>query len=123
MNVSRVYWIRGMYLTYTTRMAQGPKKTPAKTAPDQYKVEVARRIYDAFTAAAAKRPRGSELTQSEVGALVAKELRRKVPFPQATVSRWMSERDPALPDPLTLRAIAKVLGTSATWLHYGAAMD
>ena len=101
-------------------MAQGPKKGRAKPAPDPYKLEVAERIYDAFRAAQAKRQRGNELTQAEVGERVAKELGRKEPIPQGTVAKWMSATDPALPDPLTIAALAKVLEVSATHLLFGA---
>jgi hypothetical protein len=104
-------------------MTQEAKKTAKKKAVDPYKVSVAKRVYQAFTDAGNKRTRGNELTQEELGAKVAIALGQKVPTPQATVSRWMSEKNPAQPDPLTLRAIAKILGVDVNWLLYGAEGD
>lgn len=104
-------------------MTQGRKKTASRKAVDPYKLEVAGRIYDAFESARRKRPRGNELTQMELGQLVAKELGLKVPIDQGTVSRWMSNTRPNTPDPPTLRAIAKTLNTQVMWLLYGGAVD
>ncbi len=102
---------------------QGAKKTAKKKTVDPYKAEVAGRIYDAFRALNKQRRRGDELTQEEMGRLVAVALGLKEPFPQATVSRWMSENNPALTEPRTVRAIARVLETDVTWLLYGATAD
>lgn len=104
-------------------MTQGAKKATDGRAADPYKVEVAERIYAAFKEAGRKRRRGNELTQDELGRLVAKELGLSEPFKQATVSRWMSNTMPALPDPLIMRAIGKVLNVDVMWLLYGAAED
>lgn len=104
-------------------MSQGPRKAVRKKVVDPYKLEVAGRIYDAFTAASRKRARGNELTQDEVGRRVARELGLADPIQQATVSRWLSNRDPTLPDPLTLRAIATVLEVDTMWLLFGGTTD
>lgn len=104
-------------------MTQGAKKALSQKGPDPYKLEVAERIYTAFTEAGRKRKRGNELTQDELGRSVAKELGRSLPFPQGTVSAWMSATNPSLPDPLIIRAIGKVLNVDVMWLLYGAAED
>lgn len=105
-------------------MPQGAKKR-ARLEPEgeRYRREVAERIYAAFEQYNSGLPRSGKLTQSDLGRMVAERLGRERPFPQGTVSAWMSEADPSLPDNPTLAAIAQVLNVNATWLILGAASE
>lgn len=94
------------------------KKAKLKDEAERYRRGVTERIYAAFEDYNSGLPRSGKLGQADFGRLVA-ELRKLPPIPQVTVSRWMSETNPALPDLLTLRAIATVLNVNVLWLLYG----
>lgn len=104
-------------------MPQGARKqTRGEDESERYRREVAERVYTALEAYNSGLPRSGKLSQADLGRLVAERL-NKPAVPQVTVSRWMSETSPTLPDPLTIRAIADVLNVDVMWLLYGARSD
>jgi hypothetical protein len=108
------------YVTYSERIAQVAKgKTKGKDAPDPYAAEFARRVGEAFKAFNARRPRGDEMSQEELGRRVANGIGQKEPFSQAAVSRWMSLTRPNVPANPIIRALAAALETDAAWLAWG----
>lgn len=104
-------------------MPQGARKDARREDEGEvYRREVAERVYTALEAYNSGLPRSGKLAQADLGKLVGQRLGRPA-IPQVTVSRWMSERSPTLPDPLTMRAIAEVLNVDVMWLLYGAVTD
>lgn len=104
-------------------MAQGAKKLSGGEERNPYKRELADRIGSAFKAFNNNQKRGHEMSQTELGRLVAERIGRPAPFTQVAVSGWMNTEKPAAPDNPTLRAIAQVLGVDEYWLTFGARQD
>lgn len=98
------------------------KRARDEDEAERYRREVAERVYAAFEAYNSGVPRSGKMSQADLGRLVAERL-KKPSIPQATVSRWMSETNPVVTDPPTLRAIADVLNVDVMWLLYGAASE
>jgi hypothetical protein len=104
-------------------MAQGVKRVSSGNEESPYKRELADRIGSAFKAFNDKAKRGNEMSQTELGRLVAARTGRATPFTQVAVSGWMNTETPSAPDNPTLRAIADVLGVDLMWLAFGARQD
>lgn len=108
-------------------MAQGAKKIAqsrdGEDENERYRRDVAERIRLSLDQYNLGLPPSAKMSQADLGKLVAEALGRADPFPQATVSRWMSENNPNTPDNLTARAIAGALNVDLMWLLYGAATD
>jgi hypothetical protein len=96
-----------------------PKKATAREADLPYRRELAERISTAFKQYNARQRSGQELTQEDLGRLVAKRMGTTAPT-QAAVSLWMNVNKPSAPSNLTLAAIADVLDVDPMWLILGA---
>jgi hypothetical protein len=103
-------------------MPQGAKRSRVQVV-DTYRRELAVRVFQAFKSFNADKSRAQEISQTQLGEIVAKRLGLKEPIPQPTVSRWMSETNPMTPDNPTLDVIASVLRCNREWLVFGAVKE
>lgn len=60
---------------------------------------------------------GRKITLAEFGEIIARRLRRDVPFTGSAVSRW--ESGTQLPTPQIIEAIAAVTHTDPGWISHG----
>jgi transcriptional regulator with XRE-family HTH domain len=60
---------------------------------------------------------GRKITLAEFGEMIAKRLRRDVPFTGSAVSRW--ESGSQLPTPQIIEAIAALTHTDPGWISHG----
>ena len=60
---------------------------------------------------------GRKITLAEFGEIIARRLRRDVPFTGSAVSRWESGNQ--LPTPQIIEAIAAVTHTDPGWISHG----
>ncbi|HJU89992.1 MAG TPA: helix-turn-helix transcriptional regulator [Gemmatimonadaceae bacterium] len=60
---------------------------------------------------------GRRVTLAELGQMIAKEMRRAVPFTAAAVSRW--ENGLQIPSLRVIEAIASVTGVDPGWISHG----
>jgi transcriptional regulator with XRE-family HTH domain len=77
------------------------------------------RVAGAFKAFNTSRPKADELSQAKLGEIVGRSLGQDEAIKQASVSRWMSETNPSIPDTRTIEAIAAALETDPSWLAFG----